>query len=225
LKFSNNNISNLKEFPTYETLIVKKLQTHVLELTLNRPSKLNSINGKMRDELTHFLQILNNNNSFKKRENENENGNNNNNNNNNVSAENIRVVVVRGAGKGFSAGLDMSDMQDPPNSVQDFLSMQSNFANIMMQIRRSPQIFIAAIDGVAVGGGMALALACDIRIGTKATKMNAAMLNLGLGGADLALSYFFAKIDWTKCCDANFDNRRIYSWRKSLCIRFICSSR
>jgi enoyl-CoA hydratase/carnithine racemase len=86
------------------------------------------------------------------------------------------------------------DVPDPNPTASQFFDGQHHFAAISMRIRRARQIFIALLHGAAVGGGMALALACDIRVASKDVRMNAAMLNLGLGGADLALSYLLPRL-------------------------------
>jgi len=75
----------------------------------------------------------------------------------------------------------MSDMSSGPTNTQQFFRLQHDFASIIVRIRKSTQIWIGLIHGVAVGAGFALALACDLRIG----------LNLSLFSLDFSLFDFF----------------------------------
>ena len=83
------------------------------------------------------------------------------------------MVVLKGAGASFCAGLDLkhamkrrAGQQEPPG-VTESLDSQRRIADIVMLMRRCPQPIIALVQGAAAGGGFALALAADIRIATK----------------------------------------------------------
>lgn len=88
---------------------------------------------------------------------------------------NSRVVVITGAGKGFCAGADLKDgfgnasrEDEELGPVQSAYEMQKEYGGIPLHMRRIPQPIIAAVNGPAAGGGMAIALACDIRLCTAA---------------------------------------------------------
>jgi enoyl-CoA hydratase/carnithine racemase len=144
-------------------------------VTLNRPDSLNALNPDMIDALNAYFEGLQRNRS-------------------------TRVVVLKGAGASFCAGLDLkhamkrrAGQQEPPG-VTESLDSQRRIADIVMLMRRCPQPIIALVQGAAAGGGFALALAADIRIATKSARMNSAFIKLGLGGCDIGTSYFLPRL-------------------------------
>jgi enoyl-CoA hydratase/carnithine racemase len=90
--------------------------------------------------------------------------------------QSIRVVILRGAGRAFCAGLDLKETNAGSEqvSVAQGLRGQRRIAELALKIHRAPQPFIAAVHGAAAGGGFALALASDIRIAGESARMNAA---------------------------------------------------
>ena len=170
LKATQSEVDNNLMLPQVTTLELKEINQNILVITLNRPTKLNALNGEMRKDLHSVLDFIANCNNR------------------------IRIAILRANGRSFCAGLDLQDVSGVNLSAAQFFQHQHDFANICMKIRKSPAIFIGSIHGSAVGAGMALALACDIRVGTKDLKMNAAMLFIGLGGADLTLSYLLPRL-------------------------------
>ncbi|MFK4502697.1 enoyl-CoA hydratase/carnithine racemase [Bradyrhizobium japonicum] len=144
-------------------------------VTLNRPENLNALDPALIDALNVYFQGLQRN-------------------------RDTRVVVLRGAGKNFCAGLDLkaamarrAGQQEPPG-VTESLDSQRRIADIVMLMRRCPQPIISLVQGAAAGGGFALALASDIRIATKSARMNCAFIKLGLGGCDIGTSYFLPRL-------------------------------
>src|ERR1700759_1237724 len=144
-------------------------------VTLNRPDSLNALDPDMIDALNTYFQGLQRN-------------------------RDTRVVLLRGAGKNFCAGLDLkhamksrAGQRDPPG-VSEPLDSQRPIADIVMLRRRCPQPIIALRQGAAAGGGFALALASDIRIAAKSARMNCAFIKLGLGGCDIGTSYFLPRL-------------------------------
>jgi enoyl-CoA hydratase/carnithine racemase len=144
-------------------------------VTLNRPDSLNALDPSLIDALNVYFQVLQRN-------------------------CDTRVVVLKGAGASFCAGLDLkhamkrrAGQQEPPG-VTDSLDSQRRIADIVMLMRRCPQPIIALVQGSAAGGGFALALAADIRIATKNARMNCAFIKLGLGGCDIGTSYFLPRL-------------------------------
>lgn len=144
-------------------------------VTLNRPESMNALGPSLIDALNDYFGGLQRNRT-------------------------VRVVVLKGAGANFCAGLDLKHamqrrggQQEPP-SVTASLDSQRRIADIVMLMRRCPQPIIALVQGAAAGGGFALALAADIRIATTSARMNCAFIKLGLGGCDIGSSYFLPRL-------------------------------
>jgi len=156
----------------YETLAVER-DKHLTLLTLNRPSSLNALSRQMVDELRDFFWNL-------------------------VDDTQTRVVIVRGAGRAFCAGLDLKEAATttsaPGGSIPGGLRGQRHIAEIVMLMRRAPQPIIAAVKGAASGGGFAIALASDVRIAGESARMNAAFIRLGLSACDIGVSYFLPRL-------------------------------
>src|SRR5436305_7850807 len=139
-------------------------------VTLNRPENLNALDPSLIDALNLYFESLQRNRI-------------------------ARVVVLKGAGSAFCAGLDLKHAmarragQQEPSGVTESLDSQRRIADIVMLMRRCPQPIIALIQGAAAGSGFALALAADIRIATKSARMNCAFIKLGLGGCDNGTSH------------------------------------
>lgn len=164
---------------SYETLRVER-EGHITWLILNRPDALNSMNTTLIREISDFFRGLS-------------------------EDTETRVVVMRGEGRAFCAGLDLKqqasgDAQradrggDPAGSVSGGLRGQRRVSEIVMLMRRAPQPIIAAVHGPACGGGFAMALAADVRIAGESARMNAAFIRLGLSACDVGVSYFLPRI-------------------------------
>lgn len=158
----------------YETLSIRK-DGQVYWVTLNRPDALNSMNPQMVDELLDYFQSLYMNNA-------------------------VRVVVLKGAGRAFCAGLDLKDTSNrsDTSAIQTGpaagLISQRRISEIVMRMRRCPQPVISLVHGPACGGGFALALASDIRIAGESARMNAAFIRIGLSACDIGVSYFLPRL-------------------------------
>jgi len=156
----------------YETLRIAR-EGHCTWLTLDRPTALNAMNGTLVRELRDFFWRL-------------------------PEDTETRVVVMRGAGRAFCAGLDL---KEPPTStdgarsgIPSLLRGQRTISELVMLMRRAPQPIIAAVHGAACGGGFALALAADVRIAAETARMNAAFIRLGLSACDVGVSYFLPRL-------------------------------
>ena len=143
----------------YQTLIVTREPDGLVLCTLNRPERLNAMSPELVDELHLFLDRLHDDTS-------------------------ARVVLLRGAGRGFCAGLDLQVQSGGSSTLRPSISAslrgQHKIAELVIKMRRLPQPFIALVHGAAAGGGFALALASDIRI--------------GLGACDIGSSYFLPRL-------------------------------
>lgn len=154
----------------YETLRAER-DGAVVHLTLNRPESLNAITTNMVTELRDFFDGL-------------------------CEDRNARVVVMRGAGRAFCAGLDIKASQsggtkDPFGAGMGF---QGYLAEVYIRMRRCPQPIISLIQGPACGGGFAFALASDIRVAAENARMNAAFIRIGLSACDMGASYFLPRL-------------------------------
>jgi enoyl-CoA hydratase len=158
----------------YKTLKIDR-EGAVEWLTLNRPDNMNTLDPVMKDELWHYFDRL-------------------------YTDRSVRVVVMRGAGRMFCAGLDLTNTsvsgRKPGERVSpdDGMVSQRKVSEIVIRMRRCPQPIIALVHGAAAGGGFAMALAADIRIAAEGTKMNAAFIKLGLSACDMGVSYFLPRL-------------------------------
>lgn len=143
----------------------------VFWVTLDRPQSLNALNPRMIEELQQLFSVL-------------------------YTREDVRVVVLRGAGQAFCAGLDLKAQRQEIGrlGVEASLSQQRSIRDIIISMRRCPQPIIALVHGAASGGGFALALASDVRIATPAARMNAAFIRIGLSACDVGVSYFLSRM-------------------------------
>lgn len=154
----------------YETIIVEK-RGAADWLTLNRPDSLNAISTLMVHELADYFGRL-------------------------FHDGSVRVVVMRGAGRAFCAGLDIRERSTGEDSQVPFgggFGFQGFLADVYIRMRRCPQPIIAMIHGAAAGGGFAFALASDVRIAGESARMNAAFIKLGLSSCDMGVSYFLPR--------------------------------
>src|SRR5215475_12823731 len=137
----------------YQT-IRRETTDGVATITLNRPDVLNAMNDAMRRELTRCFTDL-------------------------AGDDDVRVVVVTGAGeRAFSAGADIREFVEPLVPVRFREHRRGlDFRQVM---DRCPQPIIAAIRGYALGGGLELALACDIRIASEDAQLGLTEVNLAI---------------------------------------------
>lgn len=138
--------------------------------TLNRPARLNALSEGLVDELNDYFGGL-------------------------AARPEVRVVILRGAGRGFCAGLDIQeDRSSDETPVLRTLRTQTSIGNIYRKMRACPQPIIALGHGAAAGGGLSLMLAADVRYAAPGFRCNAAYIRIGLGGCDMASSYFLPRL-------------------------------
>ncbi|MDO8288083.1 MAG: enoyl-CoA hydratase/isomerase family protein [Parvibaculum sp.] len=156
----------------YETILIKK-EGPVDWVTLNRPDMLNAINPTLTAELQDYFGRL-------------------------YTDQSVRIVVLRGAGRAFCAGLDLKHRAESNDNssggVVTGLRTQRAISEIVMKMRRCPQAIISLVHGPACGGGFAFALASDIRIAGESARMNAAFIRIGLSACDIGVSYFLPRL-------------------------------
>jgi enoyl-CoA hydratase len=154
-------------------VLVEHPRPHVALVTLNRPERMNSMAFDVMVPLKEVLENLSYDNS-------------------------VRVVVLTGAGKGFSSGADHKSAGSVPH-VQGLtrptyaLRSMQILDDVILALRRLHQPVIAAVNGAAIGGGLCLALAADIRVAAHGAYFRAAGINNGLTASELGLSYLLPR--------------------------------
>jgi 2-(1,2-epoxy-1,2-dihydrophenyl)acetyl-CoA isomerase len=100
----------------------------------------------------------------------------------------VRAVLVTGAGRGFSSGADLRSSTGPPGPAEVYRRLTELYHPILIGIREMPKPVVAAVNGVAAGIGMSLALACDLVVAAESSYFLLAFVNIGLvpdGGSSL----------------------------------------
>jgi 2-(1,2-epoxy-1,2-dihydrophenyl)acetyl-CoA isomerase len=152
------------------SLVLEERSGSVVTLRLNRPEKLNALNPEMCRTLVHALLRAS-------------------------EDKSVRAVVLTGAGRGFSAGGDINFMRDARTrrGVHDFESFLEIGKEICLAIVSMPKVVIAAVNGPAAGGGMSLALACDLRVASEQAIFTQAFGRLGLY-PDFGATFFLPRL-------------------------------
>jgi enoyl-CoA hydratase len=110
-----------------------------------------------------------------------------------------RVVVLTGAGRGFCAGLDLKGIGTNPAAAglgraAAGLTTQQHIATLVPHLRSLRQPVIAAVNGPATGGGLALALAADVRIAATSARFGVAFVRIGFSGCDIGVSWLLPRL-------------------------------
>jgi len=158
-----------------ESLVfVEKPQPHTSVITLNRPDRLNAMSIELVIELDQALQAV-------------------------ADDNDTYIVVLTGAGRGFCSGLDLKDYGVIPNI--DGLTVgriaqrsMRYYSRLILTMRRMPQPVLAAINGVAYGGGMCLSLAAELRIAGESAEFNATGIVNGLTSTELGASWLLPRL-------------------------------
>jgi 2-(1,2-epoxy-1,2-dihydrophenyl)acetyl-CoA isomerase len=124
----------------------------VQTITLNRPDVLNAFNGAMHRALADALKE--------------------------ARSDEVRAVVVTGAGRGFCVGQDLTEFREAPGNIGERL--RGNYHPNILAIRALEKPVIAAVNGAAAGAGLSLACACDLRLAADSATFVPAFINIGL---------------------------------------------
>jgi 2-(1,2-epoxy-1,2-dihydrophenyl)acetyl-CoA isomerase len=137
--------------------ILVSLETGVLSITLNRPDKLNSFNPEMHQLLRQALERAH-------------------------DADEVRAVLLTGAGRAFCAGQDLSERNVSPGAapIDLSISLGSHYNPLVRRLRELPKPVVCAVNGVAAGAGANIALACDVVVAARSASFVQAFSRIGL---------------------------------------------
>lgn len=139
----------------YETLLLARSEG-VATLTLNRPEAMNAITGRMKLELAAALDAI-------------------------EADDAVCAVVITGSGdKAFCAGADIKERSGSEPAPAEFYFRQKLTQRLFSRIEQLDRPTVAAINGVAFGGGYEIALACDLRVASTSASLGLTEVNLGV---------------------------------------------
>jgi enoyl-CoA hydratase len=171
-------------------VLVDRPVPEVAVVTLNRPERMNAMAYDVMVPLREALASL--------------------------GADNaVRAVVLTGAGSGFCSGADQESAGIPPGVAgvtrpTYALRAMEALEDVVLTIRRLHQPVIAAVNGAAIGGGLCLALACDLRLAAPAAYFRAAGINNGLTASELGLSFLLPRaVGSTRAADIMLTGRDV----------------
>jgi 2-(1,2-epoxy-1,2-dihydrophenyl)acetyl-CoA isomerase len=150
-------------------LLIETTAAGVRTITLNRPERLNAVNPELAVELPRAIDDA-------------------------AHADDVRVVVITGAGRGFCSGLDLSTPPKLPDATRaERLDKFAWVGHWVLSLLNCEKPLIAAVNGAAAGAGFGLALGCDIRLVAASAKMTAGYIRRALS-PDAGVSYFLPRL-------------------------------
>ena len=159
----------------------------VAVVTLNRPDKLNALDAVLRDEILAVAEDL-------------------------AADDDVWAVVLTGAGRGFCSGVDLTGARPADERQQ---SQSEQLGELGWVGRQAVALYgldkptIAAVNGVAAGAGMSLALACDMRVGDASTRFRTVFVERSLS-PDSGMSFFLPRIvGYSRAADLIFTSRDV----------------
>jgi 2-(1,2-epoxy-1,2-dihydrophenyl)acetyl-CoA isomerase len=152
----------------YETVLYEKANS-VASIALNRPKKLNAFDATMHEELYDALGEA-------------------------ADDDEVRCVVLRGEGRGFSAGADLAEIIENADGDPDLGQyLRGSYSRLVKRMVEIPKPIVAALHGPVYGAGVGIALACDLRIAAESTKFSVAFIKIGLM-PDASVTFFLPRI-------------------------------
>ena len=142
----------------YETIIIKK-EEHIATITMNRPDKMNALNTRMLQEMVAAIDEI-------------------------ARDDDVRVVVLTGAGRVFCSGADISEggkasgLSGTP--VEMHHNVRNSYQKVALGLQRLEKPTIAMVNGAAVGAGCDFAFACDMRVGSEKARFRNGFVRVGL---------------------------------------------
>ncbi len=158
---------------------------HIAVMTLNRPDKLNALNAEIREEIYQVCDQIR-------------------------DDDDIRAVIITGAGRGFCSGADVTGppgaRDESQNARLDNYGWVGKLASTIYELDKPT---IAVMNGVAAGAGMSVALACDMRIGSAQSRFKTVFAERGLS-PDTGMSYFLPRVvGYSRAVDLFFTSRNV----------------
>ncbi len=197
----------------FETIKFEEKENGISIITLNRPDKMNAMTFQMMEDLNAVLDYL-------------------------YTNIDCRVVILKGEGKAFCAGLDLkeapiSQQRKIPEEYKKFYYMKASepikrkiygqwrVGQIILKMRRISQPIITIVQGAASGAGFAFVMASDIRIASGAARFNNAFIKLGFSGCDMGSSYFLPRlIKYSRAAEIIYTGR-FFDAKEALRIGFV----
>lgn len=154
-------------------LIVERPEEGIAVIRLNRPRAMNAMNSVMVAEFHAALAEID-------------------------RDESIRVVVLTGDRRAFCAGLDLKSLEmgesDPQAGAVGWMRLQEDYAGMTLRVSSLRQPVVAAICGPAIGVGMALSLACDVRVAGRSADLRIGAVKIGLSAGESGISYHLPRL-------------------------------
>lgn len=152
----------------FETIRVEEAGG-VATLTLSRPEKLNALSVRLGEEMCEALAAL-------------------------AKSSSARVLVVTGAGRMFSAGGDLSSMDQVAGDAASIDRSVRIYCEVVRRLRELPLPAVAKLNGDVFGGSLGIAMACDFRLAREGARFGFVFTRVGLSGADAGVSYLLPRL-------------------------------
>ncbi len=155
---------------TPKSFLYERSASGVATITLNRPERLNALTFEVYRELTDTFAALR-------------------------DEEEVRVVVITGAGRAFCSGGDVHDIIAElfDRDMESLLEFTRLTCELVRNIRALPKPVIASLNGTTAGAGACIAIAADIRIASQEAKIAFLFVKVGLSGADMGAAYLLPR--------------------------------
>jgi enoyl-CoA hydratase len=156
------------------TVTITNPREGITQLTLSRPDRLNAMTAELVQDLHEAIDQA-------------------------AAIPSCRVLVLTGAGRAFCAGLDLGGYGIPPRSDHmgpkpTGMAVQQHIASLIPHLRSMRQPIIAAVNGAATGGGLALVLGSDVRLAGRSARFGAAFVRIGLSACDIGTSWLLPRL-------------------------------
>ena len=175
-------------------VLVDRVEADIVQITLNRPERLNAIEDSFIEGLHAALDSI-------------------------ETDRGIRAVILTGAGRGFCAGADLKATRDLSEwTSADLYRGQQRLSQLSLRLHELPMPIVAAVNGPAAGGGFALAAACDLRVAANTAHFSVANVKIGISGGEMGLSWLLPQsLGRTRATELLLSGRRLsaaeaYEW-------------
>ena len=157
------------DYSDFQHILFERRDPHILWLTLNRPEVLNAADAPMHTELVEVWQTI-------------------------ERDPTVRVAVVTGAGRAFSAGGDLNMVEDAYQNYEEIIRILDEARDIVYNMLRCSKPIVSAINGPAVGAGLVVALLADVSIAAENARLADGHVRMGVAAGD------HAAIIWPLLC-------------------------